>query len=86
MSDTTSELKVKEKKEVPGKAEYTRPGRIFSPSVDIFESEAELTVLADLPGVTQEKLDIDLHEDVLTITADITEETDPGESSLLKEF
>ena len=86
MTDMMSEIKAKEKKEVAGKAEQTKPGPVFTPSVDIFETETALTVLADLPGVTADNLDIDLHEDVLSLVAHITEEREPGESLLLKEY
>lgn len=86
MTDTNSELKAKEKKEVAGTAEQTKPGPVFTPSVDIFETETGLTILADLPGVTPENLDIDLHEDVLSIIGNITDEKDDGENYLLKEY
>ena len=86
MSDILSEIKAREKKEVAGKAEQTKPGPVFTPSVDIFETETALTVLADLPGVTQANLDIDLHEDVLSIVGHIEEDRVPGENVLLKEY
>ncbi len=86
MTDTYSELKAKEKKEVAGTAEQTKPGPVFTPSVDIFETETGLTILADLPGVTPENLDIDLHEDVLSIIGNIANEKDDGENYLLKEY
>lgn len=86
MTDIYSELKAKEKKEVAGTAEQTKPGPVFTPNVDIFETETSLTILADLPGVTSENLDIDLHEDVLSIIGHITEEKEEGENHLLKEY
>ena len=39
--------------------EATRGGVYFTPRVDIFETDKELTLLADLPGVRPE--DVDLH-------------------------
>lgn len=48
--------------------EPTRTGVAYSPSVDIFETEDALTLLADLPGVKRESLDIDLEDRKLTIT------------------
>lgn len=83
---TETEIRAKEKKEVTGQAEQTKPGPVFTPNVDIFETEAGLTILADLPGVTPENLDIDLHDDVLSIIGNITEDKDPGENLLLKEY
>ena len=42
------ELKVREKQELAHPAEQTRPGVIFTPSVDIFETDSEITLLADM--------------------------------------
>jgi HSP20 family protein len=39
--------------------ETTRGGLYFTPRVDIFETDKELTLFADLPGVRPE--DVDLH-------------------------
>jgi HSP20 family molecular chaperone IbpA len=61
MTDSQAkEIQVKPKHEVMSPAEQTTPGLVFTPSVDIFENERELTLLADLPGVTPENLTIDL--------------------------
>ena len=35
--------------------------------MDIFESEEEVTVIADLPGVTAEGIDLSLEDNILTI-------------------
>ena len=86
MSHHFKELYAKDKKEVATKAEQTKPGPVFTPSVDIFETETSLTVLADLPGVTAENLDIDLHDDVLSIIGNVKEEKPSGADVLLKEY
>ena len=44
-------LQAKEKAEVTGPMEQTRPGSVFTPDVDIFETDKEITLLADMPGV-----------------------------------
>lgn len=80
------EIQVKPKHEVTSSAEQTRPGIVFTPSVDIFETERELTLLADLPGVTPENLTIDLRENTLTLTGDV-EPFDRGhEEDVLTEY
>ncbi len=38
----------------------------FNPAVDIFETDKEITLLADMPGVKGGDLNIDLRENVLT--------------------
>lgn len=47
--------------------EQTRPERTFRPSVDILETEAGLRLWADLPGVDDGSLDVELVDDVITI-------------------
>ena len=48
----TKDIQVKPKQEVTSPAEQTRPGLVFTPYVDIFETDDEITLLADMPGVT----------------------------------
>jgi HSP20 family protein len=50
--------------------EPTRAEEVFgAPPVDIFEDEDGLVVLADLPGVASEGLDVRVEQRILTITA-----------------
>jgi len=60
-----------EKKEVQNPQEFTREGPVFNPDVDIYETQDELKLIADLPGVQKEDLDIDLNESTLTINAHV---------------
>lgn len=67
----TNELKVREKQTLDAPAEQTKPGPVFSPNVDIFETEKNITLLADMPGVKAEDLNVDLRDDTLTLTGDV---------------
>ncbi len=80
------ELQAKEKQAVAVPAEQTTPGPIFSPNVDIFETEQEIVLLADMPGVKTEHLDIDLRESVLTISGDIAPFEGADEQDVLIEY
>lgn len=52
------------------KMENTRNAEEYvTPAVDIYEEDAGLVLLADLPGVTKEGLDIQVKDDILTIQA-----------------
>ena len=82
----TKSLQAKEKKEVTTPAELTKPGLVFNPAVDIFETERELTLLADLPGVKAKNLKVDLKDNVLTLTADETPLEDSGEKDVIREY
>jgi HSP20 family molecular chaperone IbpA len=66
--------------------EQTRPGPLYSPAVDIFETDAAITVLADMPGVKPDQLDIDLRDSVLTLKGRVTSPTTAGESDVLREY
>jgi len=61
------QIEATQKRELATGAEATHPGPLFSPAVDIFEDANQITVLADMPGVTTAGLDVDLREGVLTL-------------------
>lgn len=67
MTDQTMEL---EKQEVDTTAdvETTRNARTFVPRVDIYETENSVVLLADMPGVNEETVDITLEKNILTIS------------------
>lgn len=79
------DLQVQEKQELQTKSESTRNVPIFVPAVDIYESEDDLTLLADMPGVPIENVDIDLNDDQLTIKGTAAAEEEIG-TALLKEY
>ena len=87
MADTQSKaLQPKEKKEVTTPAEQTRPGLVFTPAVDIFETDTEITLLADMPGVTSKALNIDLRENVLTLDGDVKPPEGTDEVDVIREY
>lgn len=87
MTDKESkEIQVKGKHEVATPAEQTRPGLVFTPDVDIFETDLTITLLADLPGVRPEDLTIDLRDSVLTLSGDIQPVEGGEEEDILIEY
>ena len=80
------ELKVREKQEVDSPAELTTPGLVFTPAVDIFETEKEITLLADMPGVKADDLTIDLRDNTLTLSADIAPVDNSEQEEILVEY
>ncbi len=82
----SKELQVKEKQEVTASAEQTRPGLVFTPEVDIFETDHDITILADMPGVATDGVSIDLEDNVLTLSGDVKPWEGPEESDVLIEF
>ncbi|MBX9877415.1 MAG: Hsp20/alpha crystallin family protein [Candidatus Obscuribacterales bacterium] len=47
--------------------EQTRTNKVFIPRTDIYESKDHLLLMADMPGVKQDAVDITLEHNILTI-------------------
>ena len=86
MATETQEMQAREKHEVKSSSEQTTAGPVFSPTVDIFENEEVLTLVADMPGVPKENLTIDLRDDVLTVTGVPSVSMPKEETMILQEF
>lgn len=84
--EASTELQKSDKARLSGSPEQTRPGVVYTPLVDIFESDQSITVLADMPGVKAEDLKIDLRESVLTLTGQVTTADSTKESDVVREF
>ncbi len=54
-------------------AERTRERRAFVPRVDIYETNDAIAVVADMPGVDADSLEISLEQNVLTINGYIND-------------
>ena len=60
--------KMKQESQVEGpQVERTQSGVTYTPRVDILETDEQLTLYADLPGVALEDLDIQFEDRQLTI-------------------
>ncbi len=71
-----NEIEIRDKQEVDATAgEPTWAGTFFTPAADIYSTDDAITVVADMPGVSKDALEIDLREGVLTLTGKV--ETPP---------
>ena len=86
MAETDKALQAKEKSAVTTPAEQTTPGPVFTPAVDIFETEKELTLLADMPGGKAGDLMIDLHDNMLTLNGDVKSPEGSSEADVIREY
>lgn len=86
VANDSKELKIKEKQEISVPAEQTRPGLVFTPLVDIFETDKALVLLADMPGVRPADLNIDLRDDTLTLTGDVQPFEGADENDIMIEY
>jgi HSP20 family protein len=83
---TDQELHPKTKAEAPAKGERVRPGRVFVPAVDIFETPEALVLVADMPGVSGEQVRLDLKENHLTLYGTIGPPLGAGEAMVAQEY
>lgn len=68
MTKGMDQLEKVEKTPVEKTEEMTWAAATYRPDVDIWESREAITIAADMPGVRKEDIEIDLRDDVLTIT------------------
>lgn len=85
-NEQAKSIQAKEKSEVTSPSEQTKTGPTFIPAVDIFETDSAITLIADMPGVTSDAIDIDLNENVLSLSGDVLPFEGKDEEDLLVEF
>lgn len=68
------------------RGEPTRAASYYRPNVDIVERQGELLIVADMPGVTADQLDIQLEDGVLTIHGRVPPRQADAPRFLLQEY
>ena len=89
MTEETRDLQIQEteKREVAETdAERTRDRLAFVPRADIYETDDEIVVVADMPGVDVNTVDITLENNVLTINGYVELEQPEGYSLAYAEY
>jgi HSP20 family protein len=86
MTMEEKELTPKVKEEAPARGERVRPGRVFVPAVDIFETPEALVLVADMPGVAGDQVTLDLKENQLIISGEISTPMGEGETMVGQEY
>lgn len=66
--------------------ERTRSGRVFLPAVDIYETADSVVLVADMPGVDENSVDVTLEKNVLTIYGHVEEQRPAGHSLAYSEY
>ena len=66
MADKSKEMQKKEAAEAE-LVERTRAAKIYNPDVDIMEGKDKIVVIADMPGVNENSVEVTLDDNVLTI-------------------
>ncbi|HWP65728.1 MAG TPA: Hsp20/alpha crystallin family protein [Candidatus Limnocylindria bacterium] len=81
---TEQPLPTKEKTVAPG--ERTRAERYYVPDVDIRETDDALWLYADMPGVANDSVRVDLDGDVLQIEGDVSPRDYEGLAPVYTEY
>lgn len=72
MAKKTQTMEIQHQENAPADdMERTRARRCFVPKADIYETDNEIIVLADIPGADEKKVDITLEKNILSISATI---------------
>jgi len=81
------EIQETEKRQVAESgAERTRDRVAFVPRVDIYEDQEAITVVADMPGVDADSVDVTLDNNVLTINGYVEPTLPEGHSLVYSEY
>jgi HSP20 family protein len=88
MSQESREIEVRdtEKQVAETEAERTRDRLAFVPRADIYETDEAIVVVADMPGVDEDSLDITLEKGVLTLNGTVEPEAHEGYSLAYTEY
>jgi HSP20 family protein len=80
------EISLREKEEIKkDEGEPTKAGVCYSPLVDIYETDEAITLLADLPGVEKDALDINVEDRQLTVTG-LVKDPENRQQSVYSEY
>ncbi len=87
MADKEKQIKIKKDEARPATfVERTRDRKTFVPAVDIYETNDDIVILADLPGATEKSVNITLEKDLLTLEASLEPEAHEGYNMVYSEF
>jgi HSP20 family protein len=83
-----TQLETAQKQEVQAQsgAERTRTGRVYKPAVDIYETRESVVVVADMPGVDENSVEVTLESNVLTVRGRVEPHYPAGYNLLYAEY
>jgi HSP20 family molecular chaperone IbpA len=86
MADAVKEMEKREAEAQAGGVERTRARKAFNAAVDIIEKKDRIVVIADLPGVDENSLDVTLEKDVLSIYGKVDAGVPEGRKPVYSEY
>ena len=83
----TEEKDIKKKPaQNPVETERTRSRKVFLPKVDIYETKDSIVLIADMPGVDENHVDMTLEKNILTINGQLEPQGFPGYGAAYAEY
>lgn len=83
----TEEKDIKKKPaQNPVETERTRSRKVFLPKVDIYETKDSIVLIADMPGVDENHVDMTLEKNILTINGQVEPQGFPGYGAAYAEY
>jgi HSP20 family molecular chaperone IbpA len=76
----------KQESAIPSGTERIQARRVYVPQVDILESEQALLLVADMPGVDENGVDITVEKNILTIKGAVVAEVPAGYKLSYEEY
>lgn len=85
MAKAQDNIQKKEAQQVE-RVERTRATRVYTPDVDIIERKDDILVLADMPGVDENSVDVTLEKNLVTIYGRVQPEVPEGGTAVYVEY
>lgn len=87
MSDESKDMVVQDQEMVPTEeTERIRERACFVPRADIYETDENVFVIVDMPGVSRDAIDITLEKNILTINGNTSLDAPEGYSLAFAEY
>jgi HSP20 family molecular chaperone IbpA len=86
MAETQTMQVEKEELTTTEDSERTRDVRVFVPRSDIYELEDQIVIVADVPGASEDSIEVTLEKNVLTLTAFVDQAAPEGYALKLTEY
>jgi HSP20 family protein len=83
---TSAEQTGKQEVSGPDGVERTRTGKVYLPAVDIYETDQDVVLVADMPGVDENSVDVSLEKNVLTIYGRVEPQVPAGHTLAYAEY
>ncbi len=87
MANPSTPMEVEKQEVTPTEgSERTRDCRCFVPRADIYETEEQIVIVADVPGANENSIEVTLEKNLLTINAYVDPQLPQGYTLHLAEY